>query len=113
MPDQRPRLANGHDRPGPMPERFTQQTQITALESTTDNRYESLIETFNRMPRRIDVSRFRIVHEPDAATPGDEFHRVLESSKGFHRGCRGLGMSAGNRAHRRRRHHVGDEMGAE
>ena len=38
--DQRPRLADGDDRPGSAAERFAQQTEIAALEPTTDDRHQ-------------------------------------------------------------------------
>ena len=68
------------------------------------------VEALDRVQRRVDVRRFRVVDEPHAADLGHELHRVLEAVKRIDRGRHRRRRGARDRADRRRRHHVVHQM---
>ena len=109
----RPRFADGHDGSRARGQRFAQQAEIAALEPAADNRHQPGVEALDRPQRGFDVGRLRVVDEPDAADVGDELHRVLETVKRFDGRRQRRRRAAGNRADRRRRHDIADQMRSE
>src|SRR4029453_13996198 len=80
------------------------------LEPPPDNDDEASLEAFDGPQSRFHIGGLRIIHESNAIDAGDEFHRVLEPTKGLDRLGHGHRRCANDDSHRRCRQDIAQEV---